>query len=221
MSVVTFTFIRHGESWVNKLKEDKIAGRCMLTPLTEDGQKQARALGQYFRREAKTFNAAYSSTAVRTQETAKYCFEEMACQLPVEISAELLEQDAGAWEGKSREIYKRSDVALAFSADNWTYVVGDGSGESQLMVAERMKLWVETKLAQHTMPDETINIIVFTHALAIKYLFAEVLGCDRSTAYCEKINPCLNTSLNVLIYKDGHLVSTKEDCVRNGTPHLM
>lgn len=207
MSLVTITLIRHAQSEANVSQEDRLGGRYnMQSPLTEFGKNQAVALGNYFKKECKTFTAAYSSTALRTKQTAEHCFKAMNCDLSINTSKKLLEQDAGIWEGTSRVIYERADVRLALDTDNWNYVLGDGSGESQAMVAERMKKWIEKKVIQYSAKNDNQHLIIFTHGLAIKYLLAELLDLNRSTAYSENINPCDNASITELQYRNGQLI---------------
>lgn len=219
MSRITFTLVRHAESAANVDSANKIGGHNIEAQLTEKGVKQAEALGNYFLRKGVMFTAAYSSTACRTQKTAELCFKQIGCQLPLCIDPLLLEQDAGGWAGQSRDIYKRSDVRIALDTDNWNYIPGDNlPGESQKMVAERMKFWIGKKVAQLTAAGEDQHIVVFTHGLAIKFLLAELLDLDRPTAYSDVKNPVHNASITQLCFQDGKL--TLPLAKRNYTKHL-
>jgi broad specificity phosphatase PhoE len=218
--IVTITLIRHGESETNADLEDKIGGRSNHVKLTERGEAQARALGDYFKRKGVQFTAAYSSTAARTQRTAEICFAEMGNKLPILLDDQLLERSAGDWEGKFRkDTYGREKVQLALKADTWNFIPGDDIlGESHKMAAERMKHWVETKMAQCKATSEKQHIVVFTHSLAIKMLLAEILDLDRSTAHSDNVNPINNTSVTQLCYEGGRLLPI---VIRNDTTHLQ
>lgn len=219
MTLVTFTLIRHAESKANASQENKIGGHNIETQLTERGKAQSEALGNYFMKNGVVFTAAYSSTAVRAKKTAEICFSKMGSELAVSIDDRLLEQSPGDWEGQSRDIYERKDVRLALDTDNWTYIPGDNiKGESQYMVAIRMKSWIKEKVAESMKKDIAQHIAVFTHGLAIKFLLAELLDLDRPTAY-GKANPIENASITQLCYSDGELVTPLN--MRNYKEHLM
>ena len=223
MGLVTVTLIRHAESEANAdvKKENKIGGHNLQAKLTKKGEEQAEALGNYFRKKGVQFTEAYSSTAVRTQMTAELCFKQMGIQLPLTTDDQLSEQSAGGWEGQSRDIYNRKDVRLALDTDNWSYIPGDDKpGESQKMVSERIKRWVDNKMARCQAEDKDKNhhIVVFTHGGAIKFLLAELLDLHRPTAYTEAANPTANTSITQLCYKNGQLQLPL--AMRNNTEHL-
>ena len=76
-------------------------------------------------------------------------------------------------------------------------------GESQKMVAERMKRWVEKKVEELSTANENQHIVVFTHGLAIKFLLAVLLDLERSKAYCMPID---NASITQLRYRDGLII---------------
>lgn len=199
------TFIRHATSKTNEdtHKLNVIGGHELDVLLSEEGKEQAKNLGEYFKKTNTQFNKAYSSTAVRTLSTSAFCFKKMGCKLPVILDKQLLGQNQGDWEGKSREtIYNRPDVASELKSDNWGSIPGDiDKGESKETVAKRLIAWINELLTKDT-SDQDQNIIVFTHGLAIKFLLAELLNLDRSTAYKEEINPVANASITELNYCD-------------------
>jgi broad specificity phosphatase PhoE len=204
MALVTFTLVRHSESEANASLENKIGGHNLAANLTKNGEKQAEALGTHFKNESVVFTSAYSSTALRTQKTAEICLGTMGCKLPVFVDDQLLEQSAGGWEEPSRDIYNRSDVRQALDSDNWNYIPGDlVPGESQKMVAERMRRWVEKKVEELSTANENQHIVVFTHGLAIKFLLAVLLDLERSKAYCLPLD---NASITQLCYRDRQII---------------
>jgi len=215
MTLVTFTLVRHSESEANASLENKIGGQNLAATLTKNGEKQAEALGTHFKNEHVVFTQAYCSTALRTQKTAEICLGTMGCNLPVYFDDQLLEQSAGGWEGQSRDIYNRSDVRQALDSDNWNYIPGDlVPGESQKMVTERMRRWVEKKVKELSAANESQHIVVFTHGLGIKFLLAVLLDLERSKAYCMPID---NASITQLCYQDRQMLPIS---IINYTGHL-
>lgn len=200
--------IRHAESMAN-IGPDNIGGRNPETPLTAKGIEQAKSLGEHFKKENVHFSQVYTSTAIRAQETAQHCLEQMGAASMWEATDSLSEQDAGDWVGKSRAIYQRPDVRQALDSDNWSFVPGDNiKGESQQAVAQRLKEWLEKMAIQGQ------TIAAFTHGNAIKYTLADLFGMSRKDAF--KI-PIDNTSITILRYQEGKWFLE----VQNSLPHHM
>lgn len=190
--------IRHAESETNRNHPDMICGRSSWAELTEDGINQSIALGKRLLSEDLNFDAVYVSPAVRTQQTARYCFETIGdIYQSRKMEPELLELNQGDWEGKNRqEIYSRPSVRKALDTDNWNYIPGDQiKGESQSMVARRMSQWLEKVKGIHG----SGKIAAFTHGLTIKYLIAELLDMDRSVAYKTPIG---NASFSMIVIEE-------------------
>jgi len=201
---INFYFIRHAESEANIDTRNIIGGRNIGVPLSHEGVKQAEALGYQLKNEGIVFNNVFTSTALRTQDTAKIVLSIMGYTDNINTSSDLLEQGAGDWEGQSREIYNRPDVRYSLDRDNWNYVPGDNQpGESQSMVARRMIQWLNQPLSYYGQFPGVWNIAVFTHGLAIKFLMAQLLNLNRNTAY--KI-PIDNTSVTLLQFVNGQLI---------------
>jgi broad specificity phosphatase PhoE len=169
---ITFNFVRHAESEQNALGS-LIGGRSVEVPLTKKGESQATALGKYFVSKGIHFDEAYSSTAVRTQQTAQFCFNAMSSQLKWQSDEELLEQDQGDWEKKEKSLYQKPEIRINYKYNNWKFIPGDDiKGESQKQVGLRMTKWVEEIVSKQDTFCAERNIVVFTHGLSIKYLLA-------------------------------------------------
>lgn len=67
----TIYLMRHGQTLFNKY--ERMQGWCD-SPLTEKGHAQARVAGEYFKKNGITFDAVYTSTLTRTQETLHSAF---------------------------------------------------------------------------------------------------------------------------------------------------
>jgi len=216
---INFYLIRHGESEANVSLENKIVGRSVDVLLTPNGRSQAIKTGEFFKNQGIIFDAVYSSPANRTFKTSRLCLKAMGVNMYITMDDRILEQDQGGWQGLTREIYNRPDVRAAMDNDNWNYVPGDDvPGESQKMVANRMKAWINSKVSEYSKHKTNINIAVFTHALAIKFLLAELLDLDRKTAYTDTANPIKNASITLLTFINGNLNLPLK--MRNYVEHL-
>ena len=204
--------IRHGESEVNVDFKHIISGRSNWTELTNNGIVQARTLGNRLRKEGLEFDVIYTSPAIRTQQTARYCLEVMDKSIhDVNLEYDIIELTHGDWEGKlKKEIYSRQEVREGLDQDNWNYVPGDKiKGESQAMVAKRMKGWLERIVEKHT----SSKVLVFSHGLAIKYLLTDLFNLDKPTAYKMPID---NTSISMIKFDCGEFTYI----TRNDSSHL-
>jgi broad specificity phosphatase PhoE len=218
--LVTFTFVRHALS-ENNLKdararelggEGRIGGQSLKTPLANPiGVEQAQKLGAYFKSQNAQFTQVYASTAIRTQQTAKFCLEAMGSDLHVNTDEKLLEQDAGDWAGQPRcVVYQRCEVKRELdSPRQWHFKSGDEiKGESKADVAARMLAWLNQILDECVKSDTHQHIVVFTHGLALKFLLTELLYLDKMTAHTEEHNPIANVSITQLFFnKNKELVS--------------
>lgn len=147
--------IRHGESTANVYfeidgkKVRYVSGQSTRIPLTEIGKEQilrlAEKFAERFPKEARLIIT--SSTALRTQNTAKILFEELSKThfnviLTEEIYPGLSERHLGEWEGKLKdENYVKAKSAWeAMSAADKFFSAEVEGGESYTEVANRALL---------------------------------------------------------------------------------
>src|SRR3989344_340996 len=196
--------LRHAESQMN-LHPDIISGRINETPLSPLGELQALWLGQRLRNEDIIFDQIYSSTAVRTQQTAKIVCNQIGYPLENILSSEkLLELDQGDWEGQPRVKIYISETLAKINKDNLNFA--PPNGESQKNVEDRMYSWLEENLLnQPNISTEDRTVGVFTHGLAIKCLFRKIMGSNPAMTYKIVLE---NTSITKLSYSQTgwHLV---------------
>lgn len=88
------TLIRHAESVAN-LQPDIICGRTPETPLSEEGIRQARLLGDHLVFTREDTSRVYTSPTRRTRETAQIS---LGNTLSFIESPALHELDQGVWE---------------------------------------------------------------------------------------------------------------------------
>lgn len=200
--------IRHAESKSN-LDHHLIGGRSNETPLSPLGGFQALWLGERLRNENIKFDQIYSSTAVRTQQTAKIVCDRISYPLENIISSEkLLELDQGEWQGQSRDKIYTSETLAKINKDNWNFT--PPHGESQRNVEERMYSWVEENLlTQYQTGKTNLTTAIFTHGLAIKCLLRGILGSNPAMTYKIVLD---NTSITKVSYSNTgwHLVKIND-----------
>jgi broad specificity phosphatase PhoE len=147
--------VRHGESTANVYfeidgkKVRYVSGQSLSVPLTETGRTQilelARKLAERFPKEARLIIT--SSTALRTQQTAKIIFEELSkthsnVLLTEEVYQGLNERNLGEWEGQLKdENYTKAESAWrAMPAADKFFSPEVKGGESYNEVADRALL---------------------------------------------------------------------------------
>ncbi|MBI2666233.1 histidine phosphatase family protein [Candidatus Woesearchaeota archaeon] len=203
--------IRHAESEANN-NPHLISGRSNEIPLSEVGKYQAELLGKRFKDHKIIFDRWYSSTAVRTVETARISGKVVEHSIDEVLkSPELLELDMGEWVGRLRTEAYTPEVLSKINSDNWNFA--PPGGESQREVEERMLRWVNGTLLkkyQHEQEKEQeIKMAVFTHGLAIKCLLRGIMDFSTNITYRIHID---NTSITRLNYdKNGWHVITVND----------
>ena len=94
----TLYLMRHGQTLFNLRK--KIQGSCD-SPLTEEGIRQAKIAGLYFKENGITFDAAYSSTQERACDTLEIVTD---YKMKYERLKGLKEWNFGLFEGESEDL---------------------------------------------------------------------------------------------------------------------
>ena len=186
--MTTFYVVRHGETLLNSLGR---AQGWSDSPLTDNGKRTAAELGSELN--GITFNAAYTSDMIRAEQTAKLILS-MSGNDNIEIQNDirlrewclgsmeaehnsLFIQPVSDWLGVSSfaELNKRlADVATAIYEHDTT-----GAAEPFDDISNRLKN-VFMDIAQNKLGNENSNILIVTHAFAIKtlyYLFAPEKLC--------------------------------------------
>lgn len=188
-----FHFIRHAESKMNTQPE-LIVGRSNHTPLTAKGLYQAALLGAHFREQATTYDAIYSSGAVRADQTAQYILEAAGWDTPIHYDPRLQEVSQGLCEGKHRQRVYLPAIVDRFHLDDL-----DGQlpgGESLQGAQDRM--WEFVQFTHETRPDS--RLLVVSHGLAIRALVGKI--CEQSKqAVLDASTP--NVSLTSITVVDG------------------
>ncbi len=209
---LTLYLIRHAESEMNQ-NPHLIGGRSPRTPLSPLGIEQAMKLGKYFHKHDITFNAIYSSTAVRAIGTARLVLKEF--NVPednVTTTDQLVEIGQGDWEGKLR--------TETYTPDTLSYMNTKGpiftppNGESQLMCEHRVSSWfIEEILNNKKYMGKETTIAIFSHGITIKCLLHFVMHFNDRLIYRITLD---NTSMcRLRLTPDGWFIDSIND-----TSHL-
>ena len=209
---VRLLLIRHGKSESNKDRANLHNGRHIHVPLCNEGKKQARALGRRLARCRVRIDEAYSSEALRAQQTAEIALKEMSSDTHITIVPTqgnppmgLCEIAMGDWTGKDKREVNSPAIKRAREADAWEWkppgLSQDESlpGESYRDVEERFLRFLEN----HILPkrkDESgiVTVAVFSHHAAIRCVLRPLLQASPRML-AGNLSP-KNTSITELIY---------------------
>lgn len=192
MEYTELYLIRHAESEMNT-NPHIIGGRSNHTPLTELGVVQAKMLGKHLLEEGITPDSVYSSPAVRTLTTARYCLEAMGVNQLIFVDNDIQELGQGVSEGQPRDsIYTDQIMSDIMRLGKDFSLEG---GESMNDVARRMSCWAETNIA-----FKGGRHFAFTHGGAIKYWASLILDMPHLDTFKTIID---NASYSLFIHSDG------------------
>ena len=196
--------VRHGESVWNE--EERIQGQQDI-PLSENGRRQAMALGERLQR--VKIDACFSSPLKRAMETAELILKASGNSLPIFTLPELMERNFGDWEGKCVADLKveRADEFARWVAAH--YLPAPPRGESVEELLARVKMGLERILAE--VSDGTV--LVVGHSGSVKAAICVLFQLPPESFAKLKVD---NASLTVLEISDGR----PRLCHFNDTCHL-
>lgn len=159
--------VRHGEVAGNRGDASFFVGWSDL-PLNEQGQKQARQVGDYL--ECEKINGVYASDLQRARKTAERIAEKHG--LNVETNVALREVNYGKWEGLSEADLHReySQQWSARQNDPWNVAAVDGENYAQ-MWARFFPVWEEL-LKKH----ENERFVIVAHNGLLRMLLCYLTG---------------------------------------------
>lgn len=181
--------IRHGATTLSA--EDRFAGATDVD-LSDEGRKQARALGERLSDEKIT--AVYASPMKRTRETAALVAN--ARDLDVRVEEGLREINHGRWEGHTRKEVeaKYAEEYAAWEEDPFTFA--PEGGENGLSVMARALPTIRSIVKRH--PNEAVCVI--SHKATIRLVLSSLLGIDPR-GYRDRLDQA-PACLNVVDFKD-------------------
>jgi broad specificity phosphatase PhoE len=183
---VTRLFLaRHGATTASA--EDRFAG-AIDTPLSDEGRRQARRLGERLAREE--LDAVYASPMSRAVETAR-----LACREPETIPA-LREIAHGHWEGLTRaEAGQRYPKEVAdWEEDPFTFA--PEGGESGVSVLARALPAIRQIVERH----HGKRVLVVSHKATLRLVLCSLLGIDAK-GYRDRLDQS-PACLNVVDFRD-------------------
>ncbi|MDE7204804.1 MAG: histidine phosphatase family protein [Lachnospiraceae bacterium] len=211
--MVNFYIVRHGQTLLNSL--DRAQGWAD-SPLTDAGKQTAVELGHKLR--GIDFNAVYTSDMLRAVQTAELVMgESKSSAIPIEKDARLREWCLGNMEAENNTVFIKNvadwlggasfaelnerlpDVADAIYEHDTT-----GMAEPFHTIEERMKA-VFMDMAQRHGVGKNSNILVVTHAFAIKTIF-HLFAPEQLS----KVGKVKNAAVSRLI-SDGGVFSLEPD----------
>lgn len=181
--------IRHGATVLSA--EDRFAGATDVA-LSEEGQNQARALGE--RLADASISAVYASPLARTVATARLISAPHGLE-PL-TDAGLREIDHGRWEQLTRhEVEQRFPEEYAnWEADPFTFA--PEGGESGLSVMARALPVLRRIVVAHA--GQTVAVV--SHKATIRLVLCSLLGID-ARGYRDRLDQS-PACLNALDFKD-------------------
>ena len=204
--MVSFYIVRHGQTLLNSL--DRAQG-WSDSLLTDAGKQTAVEVGHKLK--GIDFNAAYTSDMLRAVQTAELVLgENKNSAIPIKKDARLREWCLGNMEAENNTVFIKSvmdwmggasfaelneclpDVADAIHKHDTT-----GMAEPFQTIEERLKS-AFMDMAQRHGVGENSNILVVTHAFAIKTIF-HLFAPEQLS----KVGKVKNAAVSRLIYDDG------------------
>lgn len=204
--MVRFYIARHGQTLLNSL--DRAQG-WTDSPLTEAGKQMAADIGHKLN--GVDFDAAYTSDMLRAVQTAELILEAGGKNgVPVKKDVRLREWCLGNMEAENNAVFiknvadwlegasfaalneRLSDVADAIYDHDTT-----GMAEPFQTIEERLKAAFVDIVQRHGM-EENINILIVTHAFAIKTIF-HLFAPEQLS----KVGKVKNASVSRLIFENG------------------
>ena len=187
--MTTFYLIRHGHN--DFIGKRKLAGRMPNIHLSEEGHRQADALGQIL--SSVKFKAIYASPLERAVETAEPLAR--AQGFDIIIREGLLEIDYGSWQGQSLKALRRRKLwpTIRNSPSLARFPEGESFPEAQARVVSEL----EALRSLHS--GKKGNIACVFHSDPIKLAIAHYLGLPLDLYQRITISPA---SISVLAISD-------------------
>ncbi len=205
--MTTFYLIRHGHN--DFLGKRKLAGRLPNIHLSEEGRRQAEALGRIL--SSVKFKALYASPLERAFETAEPLARTQGLDI---ITREgLLEIGYGSWQGQSLKALRRRKLwpILQNSPSLARFPGGESFPEAQARVVAE----IEALRSLHR--GKKGNIACVFHSDPIKLAIAHYLGLPIDLFQRITISPA---SISVLAISDSgiHIIGLNDTRATYSTP---
>lgn len=148
-----------------------IGGRSNHTPLSPAGEAAAVARGRELAATGYRPDAVYSTSAIRSEATARLLIEGAAWSLTPQLEDGLLELSQGASEGQPREQWWTSEAQAAVAADPLRHRLAP-DGENHEEVQARMRAALQRIAAGHSGG----HVLAVGHGIAMRTLVWSLRG---------------------------------------------
>lgn len=167
---------RHGQTDDNK---NKIFSGWRQADLTEDGIKEAEAIGEKLKNEPVT--KAYCSDLIRSRHTLEIALRPHNPQPPIVEDPRIKERDYGQLTGTSKAELKEKDPE---NFEKWhrSYDVPPPGGESIQDVEGRVMPFIQEMLAS-LKPDDVVFIAAHGNAIRPMRKYFEHLSNEEMSTY--------------------------------------
>lgn len=205
--MVRFYIVRHGQTLLNSL--DRAQGWAD-SPLTEAGKQMAADIGQKLK--GIDFGVVYTSDMLRAVQTAELILQAGGKNVvPIERDIRLREWCLGCMEAENNAVFIKNVSDWLGGAVSFTELnqrlpdVADaiyehdtiGMAEPFRAIESRLKATFVDIVQRHGM-EENINILIVTHAFAIKTIF-HLFAPEQLS----KVGKVKNASVSRLIFENG------------------
>lgn len=181
--------VRHGETEWNRLK--KFQGQ-LNSDLTEIGIEQAKALGNYLKKENIDFDFVYSSPLERAYDTTKLIKEDFE----IITDSRLMEMAFGKWEGMDVELIKEESAENFHNFFNSSDKYNHKPHEAESF--ESLEMRVREFLDEIKEKHKEKNVLVVSHGVTLK-IFVKIIKNQNLKEFSES-GGIFNTSLSLISY---------------------
>ncbi len=179
-------FVRHAESLANA--QSIYQGQSYDTDLSARGKSQAQALAQCFER--ISFSRVIASPLKRTMQTATIVA--LNKHLSVQIEPQIIETNHGDWEGKHKDVIKKTWPWIYRKWTRFPSATKFPQGEHFLETQKRVLEWWQL-FCQNISSDT----LVVSHDNIIRIIVARVLNRKLNKIWKFHLQPTAITEVSV------------------------
>lgn len=197
--IITFYFVRHGETRFNE--KGRVQGVCD-SPLTALGKAQADRAGDALRE--VYFDQAFTSPAERAMQTARHILS--GRNMDAVIVEDLHEFDFGRYEG-TRFTSHPDELKQHFATRDFSSAEGESPARMEVRVREVMKDIVSRC-------EDQDRVLIVSHGMFELFLMTTLLNVDGDSFYQQRVaegrRSTPNGGIMVFTYEDGEYRMTVE-----------
>ena len=182
-------FVRHAESSMN-LRSEIIGGRSHYAHLSDLGNRQADAFGEWLKQSDIEPDVIVASPAIRTMQTMRRSVKAAGLTTKFFVDHSIIELSQGLKVGTPRELAYTPDVVSRIKNELLDFKFE--GGESLAMVMKRMGNFAVGAAKRY--PDQTV--LVYSHGMAIRCLAGAIDNLEHQQIVFDLKTP--NVSLTAI-----------------------